>query len=330
MILADKIIKERKRLGLSQEELAEKMNVSRQAVSKWEGNQSIPEIEKILQLSSLFGVSTDYLLKNEKETDGYPPKSGFNRGEGEKTENENSFTPALGKGDNGYYENTSSIADTSSSKGIRRVTADYAEKYLSWRKRAAKNIAVGIFLCILSFSFMLLFPMSIYRADISNEQNYPLVTSNDMQYEENQGNVIMASEGTNVIAVIGASLILFCPIILAVTAAAVVMFAYTGSKNAPYKFIDAGSFETEIGVAEIVKERQRAFSGTYAKLNFLGAIIAVISLIPVFARVLADVRLNIVLTIVIAGIGTVLFVYAGVRRASMQKLLKEGRYNKAV
>ncbi len=67
MILADKIIRLRKKNGWSQEELANKMNVSRQAVSKWESAQSIPDIEKILQLSELFGVTTDYLLKDEFE-----------------------------------------------------------------------------------------------------------------------------------------------------------------------------------------------------------------------------------------------------------------------
>ena len=64
MILADKIIRLRKKNGWSQEELAEKMQVSRQAVSKWEGAQTIPDLEKILMLSRLFGVTTDYLLKD--------------------------------------------------------------------------------------------------------------------------------------------------------------------------------------------------------------------------------------------------------------------------
>lgn len=64
MTLADKIIKLRKQHGWSQEELADKMDVSRQAVSKWECAQTIPDIEKILQLSQLFNVSTDYLLKD--------------------------------------------------------------------------------------------------------------------------------------------------------------------------------------------------------------------------------------------------------------------------
>ena len=65
MILADKIVRLRKKNGWSQEELAQKMNVSRQAVSKWESAQTIPELEKILQLGALFGVTTDYLLKDD-------------------------------------------------------------------------------------------------------------------------------------------------------------------------------------------------------------------------------------------------------------------------
>ena len=69
MILADKIIKLRKKFGWSQEELAEKMNVSRQSISKWESARSIPDLNKILMLSEIFGVSTDYLVKDEIEED---------------------------------------------------------------------------------------------------------------------------------------------------------------------------------------------------------------------------------------------------------------------
>ncbi len=71
MILADKIIAERKKNGWSQEELAEKLDVSRQSVSKWEGAQATPDLQKILKMSELFGVSTDYLLKDELEDTQY-------------------------------------------------------------------------------------------------------------------------------------------------------------------------------------------------------------------------------------------------------------------
>ena len=67
MILADKIMSLRKQNGWSQEELAEQLNVSRQSVSKWESGTSIPDIEKIIKMSQLFYVSTDYLLKDSKD-----------------------------------------------------------------------------------------------------------------------------------------------------------------------------------------------------------------------------------------------------------------------
>ncbi|MDE6519622.1 MAG: helix-turn-helix domain-containing protein [Ruminococcus sp.] len=65
MILADKIIELRKKAGMSQEELAEKLGVSRQSVSKWESMQATPDLNRILKMSEIFGVSTDFLLKDE-------------------------------------------------------------------------------------------------------------------------------------------------------------------------------------------------------------------------------------------------------------------------
>ena len=65
MIFADKLIALRKKAGWSQEELAQQLNVSRQSVSKWEGAQSVPDMDKVVQMSRLFGVTTDFLLKDE-------------------------------------------------------------------------------------------------------------------------------------------------------------------------------------------------------------------------------------------------------------------------
>ena len=63
MNMADRIQHLRKNKGISQEELADKVGVSRQAVSKWESEQSTPDIEKVILLSNFFDVTTDYLLK---------------------------------------------------------------------------------------------------------------------------------------------------------------------------------------------------------------------------------------------------------------------------
>lgn len=111
MILADKIIEERKKNGWSQEELANKLGVSRQAVSKWESAGSIPDLQRILQMSELFGVTTDYLLKDEIE---------------EEPLNE--------------YVETKTI----------KVSMEDANQYLDMKSRGSRIVANATSLCILS------------------------------------------------------------------------------------------------------------------------------------------------------------------------------------
>ena len=112
MILADKIIKLRKKSGWSQEELAEKMNVSRQSISKWESARSIPDLNKILMLSKIFGVSTDYLVKDE-------------------------------------IEETEEIIEDEDT-GLKIVTLKEATLYVQNKFESAKLISKGVFLCVCS------------------------------------------------------------------------------------------------------------------------------------------------------------------------------------
>ena len=112
MILADKIISLRKKAGWSQEELAQQLGVSRQSVSKWEGAQSVPDLDRILQLSRLFGVTTDDLLKDEIEE----------------------FGPAA----------------ESDEPALRRVTMEQSAQYLVLRRKAAPQMALATLLCVLS------------------------------------------------------------------------------------------------------------------------------------------------------------------------------------
>ena len=67
MKLADKLFELRKEKGWSQEKLAEQINVSRQSISKWESGQALPELEKIVELSKIFRVTTDYLLLEDSD-----------------------------------------------------------------------------------------------------------------------------------------------------------------------------------------------------------------------------------------------------------------------
>ena len=66
MTIGERIAEERKKKGMTQEDMAEKLNLSRQAISKWESGSSFPDTENLLKLSLLFSVSVDYLLKGEK------------------------------------------------------------------------------------------------------------------------------------------------------------------------------------------------------------------------------------------------------------------------
>lgn len=75
MNLADRVLNMRKSEGISQEELADKIGVSRQAVSKWESGQSTPDLEKIIMMSEIFHVTTDYILKGIEPTEANSQKS---------------------------------------------------------------------------------------------------------------------------------------------------------------------------------------------------------------------------------------------------------------
>ncbi len=82
MKTGNKITNLRKEKGLSQEDLAQELNVSRQSVSKWELNETLPDAVNLKSLSKVFGVSVDYLLDEEKEEfiDETIPEDGFDKG----------------------------------------------------------------------------------------------------------------------------------------------------------------------------------------------------------------------------------------------------------
>ena len=79
MTLADRIQQLRRQKGISQEELADRVGVSRQAVSKWESEQSTPDMDKVILLSDYFEVTTDYLLKGIEPA---PPAAGEKKADG--------------------------------------------------------------------------------------------------------------------------------------------------------------------------------------------------------------------------------------------------------
>ena len=114
MILGEKIAALRKQNNWSQEDLAEKLQVSRQSVSKWESGASIPDLDRIVKLSALFGVSTDYLLKDEME------------------------------------EIAWSETDEPSEEAVRRISLQDANAFMDLSRETSGRFALGVALCILS------------------------------------------------------------------------------------------------------------------------------------------------------------------------------------
>lgn len=142
MILADKIITLRKKNGWSQEELAEKLNVTRQSVSKWEGAQSVPDLNKILLMSRIFEVSTDYLLKDELE-----------------------------EPDRMQSAEVSTEVGIKESVPIRRVSMEEARAFLDIKEKMAGKIAFAVSLCILSPICLIFFSAAQETGRIALSEN---------------------------------------------------------------------------------------------------------------------------------------------------------------
>ena len=132
MNLGDKIMTLRRKQGWSQEELAGLCQVSRQSVSKWESGQSAPDLEKILVLSRIFGVSTDFLLKEEYERE-------------QMTQDENG-APADDKAadDDGSADRHEEVV------ACRRIGREEAADFLEHEASWATRMGFGVMMCILS------------------------------------------------------------------------------------------------------------------------------------------------------------------------------------
>lgn len=261
MILADKIVTLRKRAGWSQEELAAQLGVSRQSVSKWEGAQSVPDMQKVVQMSRLFGVTTDYLLKEEL-------------GEPEP-------------------------APAESDAPLRCVTMEQAADYLALRQAAAPKLALATLLCVVSPVALLLL------AALSDRPG--------------------AALSENAAAGIG-----LC-VLLVLVAAAVAVFITCAAQVKAYAFLESEPFETAYGVTGMVRERRAAAAPEHTRGKVAGTVLCILSAVPLFIAVCLDgsdlLYVGAVcLLLVLAGVGSALFVYGGVYQAAMDRLLEEGDY----
>lgn len=265
MILADKIMNLRKKNGWSQEELAEKLGVSRQSISKYEGAQSVPDLDKLLKLSEIFGVSTDYLLKDELEIE--------------------------------EYVSDHATEDYEEAEGPRKkVTMEMANEFLQLRWNGAVQLAFATLLCILS-------PVTLILLGAYSEMPDGRIR------EEVAGGVGLC-------------------ILMLMVVVAVAIFITNAMKQKKYTFLQEEEFETEYGVAGMVKERKERFQPTHTRWNVIGAVLCIGSVIPLFAGIAVFQQelyivymLGIMFCMIAAGV--FFFILAGSRMDAFNQLLEE-------
>ncbi len=265
MILADKIIDLRKKNGWSQEELAEMMDVSRQSISKWESAQSVPDMARILRLSEIFGVSTDYLLKDE-------------------------ISPA----------DASVPADTGSS--ARSVSLEEASAFLELRSKNARQIALGVLLCVLSPVLLIV---------LGGAQEYGKIA-----LSENQAG--------------GLGLI----VLIMMIGCAVALFILAGLRISRYEYLEKEPIDTLYGVAGMVRERREQFRPVFNTQLTVGIVLCVLAVVPIgisllfageneFLHVIA-----VAFLLIFSAVGVLLIVRVSVIWGSFQVLLEEGDYTR--
>ncbi len=265
MIFADKLIQLRKKSGWSQEELAGQLGVTRQSVSKWEGGQSVPDLERLLALSRLFGVSVDYLLKDEIEQAG--------------PEDILPDTPQL-----------------------RQVSLEEANAFLRVKEESVRPVIFGTFLCILS-------PICLLVLGALSE---------------------MPEWGISEAVAGGIGLI----VLLCMVAIAVAVFIASGSKTAPFAYLEQEVFETEYGVTGMVKERREQFKPFYTRCNVIGTCLCILSLVPLFGGLIVNEDSDLLMVLMLAamlvliGIGVIFLIRVGIIWESFDKLLQENDYTR--
>ncbi len=270
MMMADKIILERKKNGWSQEELADRLHVSRQSVSKWEGAQSVPDLNKVIAMADLFGVSTDYLLKDELEE-----------------------LPMVQE---------MSVTVDQEGEAVRMVSLDEAHSYLSAAERSARQISVGVMLCILSPILL------IVGASAGAVGLIPLT--------EDQASI------------------LGCIILMLIVAAAVFLFVKNGMQLSKYDYLENELIDTEYGVISLAKERKQEYEHAHLMGMTVGVILCVLSAVPVLGAALAAednellMSVGVGITLALIAVGVWQIVRVSIVWESYQKLLEEGDYTR--
>ena len=303
MLLSEKIMSLRKRNGWSQEELAQQLGVSRQSVSKWESMASMPDIQKIMAMSELFGVSTDYLLKDELEE---LPATAIAVDYAASSGQVDSSDPAAAStvGSSAGDGSTGDDASTSKTAAPKlSISLDTATEYLDAIARTSRPTAGAITLFILGPA--LLVSLATYSEDALYFD--PMRISPDA------------------LGIAG-----ICLMMLFI-AAGVGLLILQDMKLAKFKQLKEASLELQYGVEAAVRRRAESTESLRYMQQAAGICLTILSAIPFLIASYYGTGLIFALGFFVAAIlvslGVYLLVYSGILRDGYRVLLQEGDFS---
>ena len=307
MLLSEKIMSLRKRNGWSQEELAQQLGVSRQSVSKWESMASMPDIQKIMAMSELFGVSTDYLLKDELEelpATAIAADYAASSGQGGPSDPAAASTADSPDGGTAGESSTTDAASTSKTVAPKlSVSLDTATEYLDAIARTSRPTAGAITLFILGPA--LLVSLATYSEDALYFD--PMHISPDA----------MGIAG-------------ICIMMLFI-AAGVGLLILQDMKLAKFKQLKEASLELQYGVEAAVRRRAESTESLRYMQQAAGVCLTILSAIPFLIASYYGTGLIFALGFFVAAIlvslGVYLLVYSGIIRDGYRVLLQEGDFS---
>lgn len=295
----------RKRNGWSQEELAQQLGVSRQSVSKWESMASMPDIQKIMSMSELFGVSTDYLLKDELED---LPTTATTADYVAPAEQDNFSAPTGSSNSDVASASTSTPANTdaSDSKNVRpqlSLSLETATEYLDAVARTSRPTAFAITLFILGPA--LLVSLATYSEDTLYFD--PVRMSPDA------------------LGIVGVCIMMFF------IAAGVGLLILQDMKLAKFKQFKEASLELQYGVEAAIRRRAESTESLRYMQQAAGVCLTILSAIPFLIASYFGAGLTFALGFLAAAIlvslGVYLLVYSGILRDGYRVLLQEGDFS---
>lgn len=307
MLLSEKIMSLRKRNGWSQEELAQQLGVSRQSVSKWESMASMPDIQKIMAMSELFGVSTDYLLKDELEelpATAIAADYAASSGQGGPSDPAAASTADSPDGGTAGESSTTDAASTSKTAAPKlSVSLDTATEYLDTIARTSRPTAGAITLFILGPA--LLVSLATYSEDALYFD--PMRISPDA----------MGIAG-------------ICIMMLFI-AAGVGLLILQDMKLAKFKQLKEASLELQYGVEAAVRRRAESTESLRYMQQAAGVCLTILSAIPFLIASYYGTGLIFALgsfsAAILVSLGVYLLVYSGILRDGYRVLLQEGDFS---